>query len=131
MSKCRIFYNIISDGQSSAFEVCGDFLRRDNAYNVVFYTVGEGKRTRNSYAIFPAKVVFSRSGDTSYSVTLKKGETAEGVMKTAEAELPFSAKLKNCAYEYGGGEFSFDISYDITFSTLTLNNRVCVKAVIL
>lgn len=131
MPNCKIFYNIISDGQATAFEAFGDFLRRNDAYNLVFYTTEDGKKTKNSYAVFPDKVVFSRVGETSYIITLKKGTESESVIKSDKLSLPFSAALKSFSYNFCAGEFSFDLSYDIKITSMTLNNRVKVKAVFL
>ena len=90
MPNCKIFYNIISDGEETAFTAFGDFLCRNDAYNIVFYTTEDGKKTKNSYAVFPDKVVFSRVGETSYIITLKEGVEAESVIKTDKLSLPFS-----------------------------------------
>ena len=131
MPNCKIFYNIISDGTPAAFEAFGDFLRRNDAYNLVFYTTENGQKTKNSYAVFPDKVVFSRVGETSYIITLKAGETSESVIKSDKLSLPFSAVLESFSYTLGASEFSFDLSYDIKITSLTLKNRVRVKAVFL
>ena len=131
MPNCKIFYNIISDGEETAFAAFGDFLCRNDAYNIVFYTTEDGKKTKNSYAVFPDKVVFSRVGETSYIITLKKGVEAESVIKSDKLSLPFSAALKSFSYTLCASEFSFDLSYDINITSMTLNNRVLLKAVFL
>lgn len=131
MPNCKIFYKIISDGEETVFETMGDFLRRNDAYNVVFYTTEEGQRTKNSYTVFKDRVFFSRSGDTSYSITLKKGVVSDCVMKLKAASLPFFATLDSFSYELSGGRFCFDLSYDLKISSLTLKNKVSVKVVLL
>ena len=76
-------------------------------------------------------MVFSRVGETSYIITLKEGVEVESVIKTDKLSLPFSAALKSFSYTLSASEFSFDLSYDIKITSMTLNNRVRVKAVFL
>ncbi len=129
MSNCSILFFADNGGESSSYQLQGNFNRRGSLVKIDF-SLGNESGLNYVFSVLENKVMLSTKGEFNYSFCLEKDKTFNFLIEIQNKQFNASVYCKDLAVKILETEILVDACYLLDFGGNKSENKIKLKVII-